>query len=43
MFMVAVGLAASLVATYIRPPTERSVLEHFYRTTRPFGLWGPLR
>ena len=43
VFMVAVGLAASLVATYIRPPTERSVLEHFYRTTKPFGLWGPLR
>jgi len=43
VYMVAVGIVASLVATYIRPPTERSVLEHFYRTTKPFGLWGPLR
>lgn len=23
-------------------PTEAAVLEHFYKTTRPFGLWGPL-
>jgi hypothetical protein len=43
VFMVGIGLAASLAATYIRPPTERAVLENFYRTTKPFGLWGPLR
>lgn len=24
-------------------PTPQPVLEHFYRTTRPFGFWGPLR
>ena len=29
LFMVTVGTVATLVATYIRPPTERSVLEHF--------------
>jgi Na+/proline symporter len=43
LFMVGAGMAGSIFATYIRPPTERSVLEHFYRTTKPFGLWGPLR
>ncbi len=43
VFMVGAGLAASVVATYVRPPTERPVLEHFYRTTKPFGLWGPLK
>lgn len=43
LFMVGAGLAGSVVATYIRPPTERGVLEHFYRTTKPFGIWGPLR
>jgi Na+/proline symporter len=43
LFMVTVGTVATLIATYIRPPTERAVLEHFYRTTKPFGLWGPLR
>ncbi len=43
LYMVVAGLVGSIIATYIRPPTERSVLEHFYRTTKPFGLWGPLR
>jgi SSS family solute:Na+ symporter len=43
LFMVGAGLAGSIFATYIRPSTERNVLEHFYRTTKPFGLWGPLR
>jgi Na+/proline symporter len=43
LYMIGMGTVASLAATYIRPPTERGVLENFYRTTRPFGLWGPLR
>jgi len=43
LYMVGAGLVGSITATYIRPPTERGVLEHFYRTTKPFGLWGPLR
>jgi Na+/proline symporter len=43
LYMVGAGLVGSIIATYIRPPTERSVLEHFYRTTKPFGLWAPLR
>jgi hypothetical protein len=43
LYMVAAGFAGSIIATYVRPPTERAVLEHFYRTTRPFGLWGPLK
>jgi SSS family solute:Na+ symporter len=43
LFMVGAGLAGSVAATYVRPPTDRAVLEHFYRTTKPFGLWGPLK
>ncbi len=43
IYMVAAGLAGSVAATYIRPATERGVLENFYRKTKPFGLWGPLR
>jgi hypothetical protein len=43
LFMVGAGTVGSLVATFLQPPTERGVLEHFYRTTKPFGLWGPLR
>lgn len=37
------SLAGAVIGTYLAPPTDRSVLEHFYRTTRPFGFWGPLR
>jgi hypothetical protein len=31
------------VGTYLAPPTDRETLENFYRTTRPFGIWGPLK
>ncbi|NTV80901.1 MAG: sodium:solute symporter, partial [Candidatus Aminicenantes bacterium] len=43
LYMVGAGLAGSVAATYLRPPTDRAVLERFYRTTKPFGLWGPLK
>jgi len=43
IYMMVAGLAGSIAATYLTPPTDRAVLEHFYRTTKPFGLWGPLR
>ena len=35
--------AGSIFGTYITRPTDRKVLEHFYRTTRPFGWWKPLK
>ncbi len=41
--MVGIGLAGSLLGTYLGKPTDRAVLERFYRKTRPFGLWGPLK
>jgi len=40
---VVVGLMGCLVGTYLAPPTDRETLENFYRTTRPFGIWGPLK
>ncbi len=43
LYMVGAGLAGSVAATYLRPPADRAVLERFYQTTRPFGLWGPLK
>ena len=43
IILVVVGLVATLIGTYLTRPTERTVLEHFYRTTRPFGLWGPIK
>ncbi|MEN6306967.1 MAG: sodium:solute symporter [Anaerohalosphaeraceae bacterium] len=43
LVMASIGLAASVVGAYLTQPTDRAVLEHFYRTTRPFGLWGSFR
>ena len=37
-----VGLTGTIFGTYATRPTDQKVLEHFYRTTRPFGFWGPL-
>lgn len=38
-----VGLAGSIFGTYLFKPTDNAVLEHFYKTTRPFGFWKPFR
>ncbi|OPZ94586.1 MAG: hypothetical protein BWY71_02381 [Planctomycetes bacterium ADurb.Bin412] len=38
-----IGVGGSIIGTYYSKPTEQSVLETFYRKTRPLGLWGPLR
>lgn len=40
---VLVGLAGCIIGTYLTKPTEPQVVENFYRTTRPFGWWGPLK
>jgi len=41
--MMALTLVANFVGTYLDAPTDQKTLVNFYRTTRPFGLWGPLR
>lgn len=43
LVMVGIGFVGSIVGTILTGPIERPILEHFYRTTRPFGFWGPLR
>jgi len=43
MYILVVGLVACIVGTYLTEPTDRDVLENFYRKTRPFGLWKPLQ
>lgn len=43
LFMVSIGIAASVAGTYLTKPTDQKVLEHFYKTTRPFGFWRPLK
>ncbi|MCD6100989.1 MAG: sodium:solute symporter, partial [Candidatus Marinimicrobia bacterium] len=37
------SLAATIVGTLLTPPTDEKVLTNFYRKTRPFGLWKPIR
>ena len=37
------SLVAMVIGTYASKPTEDGVLFEFYRKTRPFGLWGPIR
>jgi solute:Na+ symporter, SSS family len=38
-----VAFVGAVLGTYTSPPADRKVLEHFYKTTRPFGFWGPLK
>ena len=38
-----VGLLGCILGTWLTRPTDQKVLENFYRTTRPFGFWGPLK
>jgi Na+/proline symporter len=37
-----ISLVASVIGTYLAPPTEPAVLEQFYRTVRPWGFWQPV-
>jgi solute:Na+ symporter, SSS family len=41
--MVFIGLAAAVAGTYLTKPTDAKVLQNFYKITRPFGFWGPLK
>jgi len=40
--LFAISLVGSIIGTYLAPPTEAAVLQHFYRTVRPWGFWGPV-
>lgn len=42
-YLVTIGLIGSILGTYLTRPTDPKVAEHFYRTTRPFGFWGPFK
>jgi SSS family solute:Na+ symporter len=41
--LCAVSLAASLAGTLLTRPTHQAILVPFYRSVRPFGVWGPVR
>ncbi|HVU97461.1 MAG TPA: sodium:solute symporter family protein [Puia sp.] len=36
------SLAGSIAGSYAAPPTDADTLKNFYRTVRPWGLWGPV-
>jgi len=37
------SLVGMIIGTFSFPPTDESVLLEFYKRTRPFGFWGPIR
>lgn len=41
-FMIASGssFAGCVAGTYLTTATDKTVLEQFYKITRPFGFWG---
>jgi SSS family solute:Na+ symporter len=41
--MSSLSFAGTIGLSYLTKPTPLGVLRNFYRTTRPFGLWGPLK
>ncbi|MCC6144576.1 MAG: sodium:solute symporter [Candidatus Hydrogenedentes bacterium] len=43
LWMASVPLAATILGCLLTRPTPHQVLEYFYRKTRPFGVWGPMR
>jgi Na+/proline symporter len=43
LFLGGVGLAASIIGTYLTKPEDHEVVARFYRITRPFGFWGPFK
>ncbi|MDB5108942.1 MAG: sodium:solute symporter [Mucilaginibacter sp.] len=37
------SLIGCIIGTYIEPLTNREVVKEFYRKTRPWGFWGPIK
>ena len=44
-FLIASGssLAGCILGTLLTPATDKSILENFFKVTRPFGLWSKIR
>lgn len=43
IFTAVSSLIGMVIVTYLTRPTPDSVLTEFYKTTRPFGIWKPIR
>ncbi|MBN1895145.1 sodium:solute symporter [bacterium] len=42
-FASGISLVGTVLGTYLTKPTDKAVLAEFYKRTRPFGFWGPVR
>lgn len=41
--ILAFSMGGCLLGTFITPPENREAVKNFYRQTRPWGFWGPIR
>ena len=41
--LLVLSIAGCLLGTYLGEPEDTAILKNFYRTTRPWGVWGPIR
>ncbi len=41
--MASIPFIATIVGCLLTQPTQHNVLVEFYRKTRPWGVWGPVR
>jgi Na+/proline symporter len=42
-WLLILGGIGAVAGSYLTRPMNRDTLREFYRSTRPFGLWGPLK
>ncbi len=43
LFAAGMALAGTIIGTFLTQPTDDKVLQNFYKVTRPFGFWNPVR
>jgi hypothetical protein len=43
ILMSTLSFAGTIIGSLVTAPTPIENLRHFYRTTRPFGFWAPVR
>jgi solute:Na+ symporter, SSS family len=41
--ILALSLIGCIAGTFSSDPEDEDILKHFYKTTRPWGIWGPIR
>ena len=43
IFVASLSLLGCIIGTYATPAVNMDILENFYRVTRPFGFWKPVK